>query len=1498
VRTGAKIGGASAVGGALPGLGSAAASRNSEATKPIQWDYNYHSPGGVLIDKAAQFIGANLSDIRGATFDPTTGQLCFLGTENAGATKDVNMDYFFTAIQAVYGSFTPPFVTLDPPVTQINEWTDFGDGDGLFEPKEWGGFTLRYNPIWADQDNYVDVRVIATMNGNPQTTSIRLNAKRTDGPIVLLAGDRYGMRLEFGTETGSLPGVTFDRSDFSAGRLHQSFKLTQTSQDSYWPVFFYNNGPNQFIITDVRVIPGKQHRRYGGRLEGSRLGWVLYEADRVMKCLSVGKDNLTGATYSSATVPIVGYKNMIERLKSGGRSGFSRMWFVPNEMDLKRHVDPVTGRASVVFDKSSVSLLTEAFLSGIPATGEASAFATHFTANYDAFAARTFPVQDPTDPTGGRIIQVKIFEMLEEAMQAVAIARFFRDNEIPLDTWWLNQWQPPAAYTPKSVATAYNSDTASGIEYVTYGGVQVQKPNAYIPSSVAKSVADTILSGRPVDATKPTEDLKATTWTTNTSQGQLRAVAASLQAEQQDGNIDFAEVYHAFASPGIPLTVGAYYRSSWLGKEQLGPGWGSLRYRLEFSHPSIYDEGEYTNLDKTLSGDTQLRRGEVRLVDLANGSSIEFNSSLVWNYSVSNLGNPQNAITGLNALSVPTFTPGVRRDGSKLVQTEEKTYEATTPKGDVLTFDSNGRLLGIKTRHGHEHVYDYDYTTGRLLTVTDGIGQVLTYNYDASGMLSNVTGPNAIAIHFVYDSSKRLIQAVRKPGDHIIRTYTYNTSNQLQTVTDMHGVRRLNTTPDERGRTDQEVDTRGNTTEMRFFREALAAGKTVNTVKSKDVASNLGETSTTSDMEGRVMSNTNIYGNTVSLGYTGTSISPTSIKLPTPNRPEITVARNSNDLPTSIHDPAVTGASPVAITYNALNLPTRIVDEVKRTTAMAYSAQGDLTAMTQYLGNTPVTSRIEYSNGFMTGQIDPLGNKTTIQRDPFGRVLSVTDPTGVIIRYEYDVQGRLIKTFDPRLSSAIIYTYDNLDRVLTVTTPSGTTTYQYDAVKKWLNTVTDPLNRSVTNTYNNTTGDVTKTSIRLTSTTTLDTAFAYNRVGGLQSVTPPGGQPIGFNFDDGGLLTGTYETAASILGPPLNLKSNRARDGVQTTERSHTFTWSAPYSASPVNGYSYALDAIPDNTAEATGATVTYPNVALGNHIFRVKARDTSGRWGEVASFRLVVVNSLTSGGSQVIAPNAIDLGTIVNTYESYFVPDLSTNVNITKIGDVVWYKFTLPANLNPSTRNFLDIATVPSGASSTFPGDDSEIGLYASDGSLIADDDDDSVGGYGQLSFGNALPSFSSRGPLGEIGFAAGSEAEGNDGPLSAGTYYLAVGGYNTSFGIRGFDVSSSSSALGSFDLEFRTDIPYRNPVLSVKRPRKVPATKTRAIVQGRCFDPDGGTFDVFIKVGKAPARRISSAPSWRVSVPVKPGRNIVDVFAIDQNGLRSQSQRVVIVREMRSKG
>ncbi|MFH1266033.1 MAG: PEP-CTERM sorting domain-containing protein [Planctomycetota bacterium] len=118
--------------------------------------------------------------------------------------------------------------------------------------------------------------------------------------------------------------------------------------------------------------------------------------------------------------------------------------------------------------------------------------------------------------------------------------------------------------------------------------------------------------------------------------------------------------------------------------------------------------------------------------------------------------------------------------------------------------------------------------------------------------------------------------------------------------------------------------------------------------------------------------------------------------------------------------------------------------------------------------------------------------------------------------------------------------------------------------------------------------------------------------------------------------------------------------------------------------------------------------------------------------------------------------------------------------GQVKWFVFDF------GDLPYLDIAT----NDSTF---DTEIGLYTSTGALVAANDDDGFGLWSVLTFGTG-----SGLELGDYYNLGGNGiAEGEDGPLGPGTYYLALGGYNTTYGLTGWEVLPGT-ASGDYVVTF----------------------------------------------------------------------------------------------------
>ncbi len=1187
---------------------------------------------GVLIDKAATLVGSNLADIKGATYDPVSNQILFLGSNSSPGVEGINMDYFFTAVNAVYGSAVPPFVSLDAPVSATTLWTDFGDGDGSFEPGEWGGFTMRYNPLWSDEDSTVGVKVRCRIGATAYDFTVNFTPETIDW--VVYPNGQFPMHLVYAGITGTAPpGVSVWTGPFPNLPYPQTvlnYVNTSTNanggQDWTYPFQLYNGGTGMITNVTMAVLPDRQHRRFGGRLESTKLGWVLQEADRIMKCLAIGKDNVTGATYSSATVPITGYKNLAEINQAGTSvSGNTRLWFLAEEMALKRHVDAADGRATIVFDRAIVGVKTESFLLAEPQSPGVAAFATHLQTNYDAFAARTYPVISPDDPSGQTVVNLKIFKMLKDAMQAVSLARFFRDNNIPLDMWWMNSWKAPTAYSLRSVPTIAN-DT---LGIFLYGGVQARKLNTYSPSTSAQSVGTSVASARPNAATNPSEDLKQQAWTASTTEGTLKAVATSVTSGQSQGIVNLAETDLSFASPGaLPLEFTRYYQSGHVGNSVLGPGWRTGRYVLEFERPSWFDENNMMKyfgnqlVPRDEKSDTRLRSGAVRLVDLSTGATLDFYSSFSVAYYLNASGNPAVSLAGLTAEEVPVFTSGTRKDGTILVQNDDgvRGYSAYLPDGSVLVFDAEGRLEISQDRHAYAQWYFRD-SQSRVYTIQDSANRTLTLAYNpTTGKLASVTGPQSERTNYNYDASGRLQNVVHQRSSAVIAQYTYNTDNQLIDVKRMDGTKLVTTAPDSKGRSDERMDRRSNNFDFAYFQNATTG---VKTTEVQDDASVLAPSQQNADAQGRTTSVGDPLGNYVGFGYTGASMLPNSVQLPTAGRPAITIGRNASGQPTSISDPAVQGAVPMGLTYNNANRVTRVTDEAGRAIEADYTTGQDLQKVRRFLGTTPVEVTYGYLNGYLNTVKDPLNKTWTMGRDAYGRVTSVKDPTNVTLGMEYDSLGRLWRVTDPRLSSPITYTFDSLDRVETVTTPAGVTRYTYDPVTKWLKTMTDVENRVVTFTHNAANGDVTKASYAMPlpggGTTPLDTDYTYARFGDLATVTAPGSQPISFQVDDLGRVGGTTEAEGGLFDAPRGFVSNNAINGTWTKQNNHVFTWGAPESSSPVNGYSFAQDATPGQTVTTTAPSATWNAVADGQHTAQVRAKNTNGFWSPAAIFNLRV---------------------------------------------------------------------------------------------------------------------------------------------------------------------------------------------------------------------------------------------------------------------------------------
>ncbi|MDA1055178.1 MAG: S8 family serine peptidase, partial [Planctomycetota bacterium] len=561
-----------------------------------------------------------------------------------------------------------------------------------------------------------------------------------------------------------------------------------------------------------------------GGLEDTDMGWVVLEADRVMKTLSAGKDNVSGASVSSS---VADYKSMlqrfVERAQAGGSgNGSSRFWFVPTDVKLVRSPNG----DSFVFDQTAVKLNTEDNFVGNGATDpDAEEFAKWFTDNYDLIAQEEYTVYDyPNETVGGEIpSQLKIFERLEQVAKATSFARFLYDNNIPIDFSWIETYEVPVRNTPLESRTVQNSQDGGNFTITITGGVTMDAANAYVPGNGATALSNGVLGNRPDELTQQ--------WDVNFNNQDQSAVALQLDSGFVDGQESRADVDLSYQTPGdIPFELTRYYRSVEPTSGPFGFGWRFVPFDIDFNRPEFYSSSrspfEYLN---------GLHEGEIRIVDNTTGQVLTFETTFLprkvpgggfglnqralftasdtlssdldsgsipqaladkftgvgqslsagaavviesagseWQivdgarrFDVSLNDNPDSAedfllvTSGLTDDNVPLFIPG----GSE------------QPDGSTLTQEA-GTLNYILTRPDETQlVFD---SRGRLIQRLDSRGRAITYAYTGN-MVTSISDDAGQTMTLAYDAQERVTQAVGEGGE--VATYTYDANGDLATAT-------------------------------------------------------------------------------------------------------------------------------------------------------------------------------------------------------------------------------------------------------------------------------------------------------------------------------------------------------------------------------------------------------------------------------------------------------------------------------------------------------------------------------------------------------------------------------------------------------------------------------------------------------------------------------------------------------------------------------------------
>ncbi|NGX32984.1 MAG: hypothetical protein K1060chlam4_01043, partial [Candidatus Anoxychlamydiales bacterium] len=486
--------------------------------------------------------------------------------------------------------------------------------------------------------------------------------------------------------------------------------------------------------------------RYDGATENTSFGLTMFEADILLKCLAVGRDN---KTQKPLEVNIPGFVSVFDRMKNDIIDTFqARLWFVPEQITLIEGED----RKGFVFNEVKMQVLTEAQKFKYPDdASQCVDFAKHFTDHYDEYA-KQFPV----------------FEKLKDLGKITAIIKWIKDNNIFFDTSYFVNYKPKFYETPKFTPATANGDRRNGRTITMIGGVvyNLDQNNFNVENHLfVDNLISTVINSRPSD-----NDFS---WSFQSpiNRETFSAVVQSLYRTRKPGNVkkQFCDLY---LSEGIvKLQLSRYYNSFSEQSLSFGYGWGLLPYEMKLSLEKvniINNENKNISTFKTILVKILGKEDFFEIKGLnQEGCSIFINQSS--SYFLKENVNGNFSLYSTN--------------GEFIAEFNEKGYLTKTIDEDFLvTYEYDQNHL-IKIYHEKGLSISFEYKNDKIVKAMGSDGTVVFYCYDTQGLLHKITDIYGTDSYYFYDKDKRL-NKILDHEENILFSAVYDDYNRATEVTE------------------------------------------------------------------------------------------------------------------------------------------------------------------------------------------------------------------------------------------------------------------------------------------------------------------------------------------------------------------------------------------------------------------------------------------------------------------------------------------------------------------------------------------------------------------------------------------------------------------------------------------------------------------------------------------------------------------------------------------
>ncbi len=689
--------------------------------------------------------------------------------------------------------------------------------------------------------------------------------------------------------------------------------------------------------------------RYLGNTKDTLFGAIMFEADRLLKNLSMGIDNECREEMSAQ---VQGFQNELDlSLKYGTekKRPWHRMWFVIEKMRVEMPVKETSDRNALTFGKATLKVKAE-YLSQEKNPGAdpiAKRFAEHFTSHFDEFA-KEFP----------------ILERLRELAKISAVVKWLKNTGKPIDLSFLNDYEfikvPTPEETPGITAskskTWQSGNTTHTQTYSLYGGVDFD-----FQFQAIEDDGEALALKKASQESKPCET--ALSWDFETNGKIQKALAMPLS--KTNGNFTTVHIDFSLSSTdGTSLEFARYYDSLNIKPSIFGYGWApNIPYELFVLNP-------------------QKNGSPLLIIDKSNGRSHKF--IFVEDSQAYYLVKEEKEEQGQTYFS---YDPQ-----NFIKKNSENVFVWQSQEGLTYSFDYDGKLISKLDVNNHK--LDYVYEDNKLVKILDSKGKTISLIYDDKNRVRQVIAPGQTTIDYFYDCRGDLIRVSDNKGN--IKNYVYddehrlikhqdgkgrtifrNSYDPLGRIVDkrsdkvtIDGKNIITRTYDDNHQLIQEKDQEGNTVVYEYDKNRNMTRSVINDTRGRKVTIDY-------DRQERISRIANPMGNSLSFTY---------------------------DTKGNINSVAYPNGHSEQLKYDGNNNPISLRDAMGNEWRQEFDHLSRLKSFIDPLGNK---MELNYTKDNLIESIISPHGTTQYKYDNMNRLIKIIDPNGNSTEFSYDSKGKL-----------------------------------------------------------------------------------------------------------------------------------------------------------------------------------------------------------------------------------------------------------------------------------------------------------------------------------------------------------------------------------------------------------------------------------------------------------------------------------------------------------